>query len=211
MTARYAEKLGVAAILTLPELYYRPNKVEELVDYVKQVAEAAPNTPILYYHHPKKSFVQLPMPEFVTAATKRIPNFKGIKFTSSNLSEAYSTLRNLKADQDLILASPTVLAGAAILGFKSATAGSFNLFPTQCRDIMSAVAMKHILIARSIQEKVTRAVDAIGQEGRIPKLKAVMKIVSGLDMGPPRLPMKPASKEDVHELEKLFQELGFLN
>lgn len=60
--AEQADKLVVAAILTLPELYYRPKTVDELVDYVELISRVAPNTPILYYHHPKNSNVECKLP-----------------------------------------------------------------------------------------------------------------------------------------------------
>lgn len=54
---RYYASAGVSTILTLPELYFRPTTVDELVDYIALVANEAENLPILYYHYPKKSNV----------------------------------------------------------------------------------------------------------------------------------------------------------
>lgn len=48
------------------------------------------------------------MPAFVVEATTRIPNFKGIKFTSNDLSEAAQVKRNLKEDQEMFLGADTV-------------------------------------------------------------------------------------------------------
>lgn len=48
------------------------------------------------------------MPAFVAAATARIPNFKGIKFTSNDLSEGAQVLRTLKEGQEMFLGADTV-------------------------------------------------------------------------------------------------------
>lgn len=48
------------------------------------------------------------MPAFVTAATASIPNFKGIKFTSNDLSEGAQVLRALKDGQEMFLGADTV-------------------------------------------------------------------------------------------------------
>lgn len=48
------------------------------------------------------------MPEFVMAATAKIPNFKGLKFTSNDLSEGAQVLRSLKEGQEMFLGADTV-------------------------------------------------------------------------------------------------------
>lgn len=48
------------------------------------------------------------MPAFVVAATARIPNFKGIKFTSNDLSEGAQVLRTLQDGQEMFLGADTV-------------------------------------------------------------------------------------------------------
>lgn len=58
LQAQYCEKAGANSLLTLPELYFRPQSVPELVFYVEQVAKAAPSLPVLYYNYPKMSNVQ---------------------------------------------------------------------------------------------------------------------------------------------------------
>lgn len=40
------------SILCLPELYFKPTDTKNLMNYLKNVGEAAPNTPLLYYHIP---------------------------------------------------------------------------------------------------------------------------------------------------------------
>lgn len=48
------------------------------------------------------------MPAFVTAATASIPNFKGLKFTSNDLSEGAQVLRALNSDQEMFLGGDSV-------------------------------------------------------------------------------------------------------
>lgn len=50
--AEHAEKLNVDGILVLPDLFYRPVVEEDLLQYIRDVAKYAPNTPVLYYHIP---------------------------------------------------------------------------------------------------------------------------------------------------------------
>lgn len=55
------------------------------------------------------------MPAFVVSATARIPNFKGIKFTSNDLSEAAQVLRALKDGQEMFLGADTVSCYSAMV------------------------------------------------------------------------------------------------
>lgn len=40
------------ALLLLPELYFKPRTIEELVNYLKDIAEHVPEMPVFYYHIP---------------------------------------------------------------------------------------------------------------------------------------------------------------
>lgn len=210
--AKYSSKAGVDSLLTLPELYFRPQSVSELVSYVELVAEAASNLPVLYYHIPSMSKVEVNMPLFVKEASNRISNFKGIKFTSNDLAEAAQVLRVLKDDQEIFLGADTLLAPAALLGIKSAIGTTFNLFPTLAQDILDAVEKADVVQARALQEKLSLAVEAHTPEGAwVPTMKAGMEIVTGIKVGSPVLPQKPISEEAKKRIETRLKALKVLN
>lgn len=50
--AEHAEKIGVDAVLSLPELFFKPTTEEDLVYYLKEVAKYCPTRPFYYYHIP---------------------------------------------------------------------------------------------------------------------------------------------------------------
>lgn len=52
LQAQHAENLGVSSILCLPDLFFNPKTVDDLIHYLKFVSHAAPNTPLFYYHIP---------------------------------------------------------------------------------------------------------------------------------------------------------------
>lgn len=55
--AAHAEEKGADAVLCLPELFFKPTCVEDLVDYLKKVADHCPTRPLFYYHFPAFSKV----------------------------------------------------------------------------------------------------------------------------------------------------------
>ncbi|XP_047536837.1 N-acetylneuraminate lyase-like [Vanessa atalanta] len=209
---KYCSDVGVDSLLTLPELYFKPQSVSELVSYVELVAKAAPNLPVLYYHIPSMSKVEVNMPNFVTEATQRIPNFKGIKFTSNDLSEGAQVLRALKEDQTVFLGADTLLAPAALLGINSGIGTTFNLFPRLAQDILAAIEKADLVKARALQEKLSIAVEAHTAEGAwVPIMKAGMEIVTGIKVGPPALPQRPISEDAKKRIATKLQTLKLIN
>ncbi|XP_050667429.1 N-acetylneuraminate lyase-like isoform X2 [Leptidea sinapis] len=203
--------IGVDSILTLPELYFRPNDVTDLVDYVVEVAKLAPNLPILYYHAPHMTNVSVHMPTFAKAASDRIPNFKGIKFASTDLKEAEQLLRVLKDDQDILIAYAEVLAPAALMGIKSTTANVYNFLPHLARDILEAVNKQEMENARSLQSKLTSAIEAHIPEGAwVAVMRAGTEIVSGIELGPPLRPVKPITDESKQRIKQRLTDMGII-
>ncbi|CAH2044999.1 unnamed protein product, partial [Iphiclides podalirius] len=210
--ASYCERAGADSLLTLPELYFKPQDVSELVAYVELVAKAAPNLPVLYYHIPSMSKVEINMPAFVKAATARISNFKGIKFTSNDLSEGAQVLRALRDDQEMFLGADTLIAPAALLGIKSSIGTTWNLFPKLAQEILEAVEKNDVSKARELQEKLSLAIEAHTAEGAwVPIMKAGMEIISGIKVGPPSLPQRPISEEARKRIEDKLRGLRIIN
>lgn len=50
--AEHAEETKADAVLCLPDLFFKPTCEEDLVDYLKNVAEYCPTRPFFYYHIP---------------------------------------------------------------------------------------------------------------------------------------------------------------
>lgn len=50
--AQHAEKLGVDAVLILPDFFYHPHTEEDMVQYMQDVAQYCPSRPMMYYHVP---------------------------------------------------------------------------------------------------------------------------------------------------------------
>lgn len=48
----HAEKIGVDAIVLLPDLFYKPITEEDLVEYFKLITKYITRVPVLYYHIP---------------------------------------------------------------------------------------------------------------------------------------------------------------
>uniref|UniRef100_A0A1A9UPM0 N-acetylneuraminate lyase n=1 Tax=Glossina austeni TaxID=7395 RepID=A0A1A9UPM0_GLOAU len=49
----YAEELGVHSVCCLPEIFYKPRNIDQLIAYCKLVAKTCPSRPFFYHHIPR--------------------------------------------------------------------------------------------------------------------------------------------------------------
>ncbi|XP_077285636.1 N-acetylneuraminate lyase-like isoform X2 [Arctopsyche grandis] len=209
--AKHAEELKVDSILTLPELYIKPTNTNDLVDYLEIVSKAAPNTPLLYYHIPMFTSETLSMSELITEAKKSVKTFKGIKFTSNNLTEGKAAFLASGNDCVVFLGADSVLLDAFILGFDSSIGTTFNMSNLGF-DIMELMKRKDntkMTEARECQEKLSAVITTISQHGNwVQTMKAAMGLLTKIDVGQPRPPLKSLTRAQIKEISNGLVKLG---
>ncbi|XP_072929726.1 N-acetylneuraminate lyase-like isoform X2 [Epargyreus clarus] len=209
--AKYAEQVKVDAILTLPELYFKPKNAEELVDYLHVVANAAPSTPLVYYNNPGMSGVVVDYPAFYKLAVAKIPTFMGIK---ADLPTA-NQLADLLSDGRKIYITNHVLAPSVLMGHDSSIATVSAMFPRLVVDVVEASLAGDLEKARTLQSKLNVLVNTIATEGKfppncfVPSMKAAMEYVTGIKVGPPRLPQRPIDDECKNRIQQKMKLLGY--
>ncbi|CAG9766234.1 unnamed protein product [Ceutorhynchus assimilis] len=200
--AKHAEQVGADSILCLPELYFKANTAQELIDYLKNVAAAAPNTPLLYYHIPMWSGVHVNMEQFLNLSVGQIPSFHGIKYTSNDLSEAYNALKAADGRYAVFLGADTLVQPAFALGFDSVIATGLNFLPEHFVKLVALVKENKIVEARNVQAKITAAVKAVSKHGHwIPTMKVAMNSFTSVDVGLAREPLKNLTQEQVKQIQ----------
>jgi len=160
--AEHAEKIGADAVLCLPELFFRPTSEEDLVHYLKEVAQHCPTRPLLYYHIPTFSGVHLSMARFCDLAEKAIPTFCGIEFANADLSLGSACL---KPGRNVLLGADTVLCGALVLGFEAAIIWSVNICPELAIECFECIQNNKLREAQAAQVKLTKRVNEVLAQG----------------------------------------------
>ncbi|KAI5631017.1 dihydrodipicolinate synthetase family domain-containing protein [Phthorimaea operculella] len=203
--ARYAETRQADCIMTLPEIYYKPSTTEGLVQYLEEVSAAAPSLPLLYYHFPMMSGVDVKIPEFFKLASSRIPNFKGMK---ADLSVAVQVADMLGEDQRIFNGNH-MIAPAVLLGHESSIATVTNMFPDLVLEIVGATKAGDVELVRKLQGKMNKLVAGIASQGDfLPCMKAAMPLVTGIQVGQPRRPMMPLEEPRLRKVEAALKGLG---
>jgi len=209
---KHAESLGVAAIGVLPNLFPRPRSVGELVDWCRRIGEAAPKTPLFYYHIPGFSGVSLPMAEFLQEGGKAIPTLAGIKYSSADFGELAQMLavKSPKGKAFKIFhGSDETFTAALGFGIDSAVGSTYNFMPQVFQRLQELHSKGDIEEVTKTQEKLTKFFKNIFSLGfGVSALKPVMRIVTGLDLGPTRYPWSELGAEKEEKLHKILKESG---
>ncbi|CAG9789450.1 unnamed protein product [Diatraea saccharalis] len=187
--ANHAELVMADGMMTLPELYFKPKTPTKLVDYLEEISAAAPTVPLIYYHFPAMSGVDMNMPELYREATRRIPNFKGFK---ADLNVAVQLEELLAPDHRVFIANH-LLAPSVLMGHASSIATVTNLFPSLIRDLVDSASSSNppTSLMRK-QSKLNSMVAAITDQGKwefVPSMKVAMELITGISVGDPRKPL----------------------
>lgn len=190
--ARHAVEQKVHALLCLPELFFYPSSVAEVVTYLRDVGESAPDTPLFYYHIPMFTRVCLDTEELVRKCKEEVPSFGGIKFTHNNLEELQ---RTVQVDQDLVcfLGNDQLILPGLMYGCHSTIATTINLFPHVVREIYQHFQDGNHGDAQTAQDSLSDCIRKCPFKGNwVSVMKWIMQKYGGghfVDVGPVRKPL----------------------
>ncbi|XP_034174310.1 N-acetylneuraminate lyase-like [Osmia lignaria lignaria] len=208
--AKHAESIKADSILCLPELYFKPTTSEQLTEYLKLVGSAAPNTPLLYYHIPMFTNVNVHMGQFLESLGEAVPTFVGIKFTSANLEEGAQALNASNKKYVIFLGNDQLISAACALGMDSVIATGINMLPELLLETFNEGKAGNMLKAKEKQERLTKAVMAISKHGNwVETMKVAMPLLTNIKPGPTRAPLKTLPPQVTSAIAKDLQTLGF--
>jgi len=187
--AEHAEKIGVSAVLVLPDLFFRPIVGEDLVEYLKDISKYCPTRPMYYYHIPIYTHVKFDLVRFCELAEQHINTFCGIEYAHGDLAEGVTLL---KQGRNVLLGCDTVLAGALTLGFDAAILTTLNIVPEFVINIYDYVFANKLREAQDAQVKLNHRVWEITNHGKFDWLESMKtefnKINTVFQCGPWRKP-----------------------
>ncbi|XP_029039289.2 N-acetylneuraminate lyase-like [Osmia bicornis bicornis] len=208
--AKHAESIKADSILCLPELYFKPTTSEQLTEYLKLVGSAAPNTPLLYYHIPMFTNVNVHMGQFLESLGEAVPTFVGIKFTSANLEEGAQALNASNKKYVIFLGNDQLISAACALGMDSVIATGINMLPELLLETFNEGKAGNMLKAKEKQERLTKAVMAISKHGNwVETMKVAMPLLTNIKPGPTRAPLKTLPPQITSAIAKDLHTLGF--
>ncbi|OWF37509.1 N-acetylneuraminate lyase-like [Mizuhopecten yessoensis] len=205
--ARHAEDVGVDAIAALAPSFFKPTNEEALVEYMAAVAGMAPKTPFYYYCINYVTGIYLNAAKFLRLAKDKIPTLCGLKHSSKELTSAHSCMMVDKDRFQVMCGTDVQYITALSLGIDVPVSVAFmgDVF----YNLKTAYDKGDMASAMKFQEQA-QLIDTLRDRpgGAFPIAKRMFTIISGLDMGPVRLPLKDICKEQEDSLRKDIDALG---
>lgn len=204
--AAVAQRAGVAAIGTMAPFFFKPTP-EAMVDFLQQIASAAPNTPLYYYDIPSMTGVNLPLAQMLERARQRIPTLVGVKFTNYDLMTFQECLALDGGKLDCLYGHDELLLPALALGAQGAIGSTYNIAAPVYLRIMQAFAAGDLDTARQEQHTAVRLIRALARYGVVRTAKAVSKML-GVDCGPVRAPLADLTPAEQREVYSALKDLN---
>ncbi|XP_077968348.1 N-acetylneuraminate lyase-like [Styela clava] len=200
--AKHAESIGAAGIATVSSFYFKPKTPKHLAIYLSEVAEAAPNTPMMYYHLLTITGVDFKIKEVIDEIEKiGVPNFAGVKFTSLDLCDFGRCIDCYGEKYSMCYGWDQQMSAALLMGAQSGVGSTYNYALKLYQRLYDACVRKDVKIATDEQYKSQRFISYLmTADLDIGMGKALMSRITGINVGPPRLPMLPTPKEQMDKI-----------
>jgi N-acetylneuraminate lyase len=206
--AQHAQAAGADAIATIAPSFFKPASAAELVAWCAQVAAAAPKLPFYYYHMPAMTGVTISAAEFLQSVNGQIPNLAGVKFTHENLMD-FSRSSDMEAGKyELLFGRDEILLSGLALGARGAVGSTYNFAAPLYLRIIDAFSRGDIAAARRDQSRAMDFIEVLNRHGGLGAGKSAMKLI-GVDCGPVRLPLRPATAREEQSLREGLERVGF--
>lgn len=207
--AQHAQEIGAYGIGSIAPSFFKPGSVEDLVQYFKPIAAAAPKLPFYYYNMPSMTGVSLSVTQFLLRAKEVIPSLRGVKFTHNNLMEMQQCIRLNDGEFDILHGFDEILITGLAEGAKGAVGSTYNYIPRLYKKIMDAMAENRIEDARRLQYESVKILDVVIRHGGGVRGGKVLMKLAGVDCGNCRLPIAPVTQEEEDQIRQELKETAF--
>lgn len=206
--SRHADTLDIFATSVIGPCFFKPGSVEDLVEYCRLNAAAAPSKGF-YYYHSGMSGLSLDMEQFLITAADKIPNLSGMKFNSSDMYEFQRCLRVNNGQFDIPFGVDEFLPAGLACGSIGAVGSTYNYAaPLYLRLIDSFNQGNHQDVA-ACMDKVIAIIRVLVQYGGVAAGKLAMQL-HGIDVGDPRRPLRPMTAEQKQDALAEFRAAEFM-
>jgi 4-hydroxy-tetrahydrodipicolinate synthase len=205
-----AEKLGFDAVMVLGPCYCKPTQ-EGVYRHFKAIAQAT-SLPVMLYNIPIFTGLNVEK-ETVARLAEDIPNIVGIKDEAGiNPTQMTEFLRVTPPGFTVYNGDDIMVLCGLAQGAAGVVSGASHLIGAQMREMINRFLSGDIVGARATHAALDPLFKDFCQNGRtngIPIWKAAMNLC-GLKVGPPRLPLAPATEAETEVIRGHLLRLGLL-
>ena len=206
--AGHAQSIGADAVAAVAPYYSRPRTREALTASLAAIAAGAPKLPFFFYHIPSLTGVSFPVADMMSGLRETIPNFAGVKFTCEDLMDYHGVLAACEPGEQAFFGRDEILLAGLALGAISAVGSTYNYSARLSDAIIQAFRRGDWDEARRLQLASRRQIMAFLRAGGDSQ-KITMRLASGIDLGPARLPAGRLSPEAEKDYLAELDAIGF--
>jgi 4-hydroxy-tetrahydrodipicolinate synthase len=200
-----AEKAGCDGALVVSPYYNKPPQ-EGLVRHFTSVAGAT-GLPVILYNIPGRTAVRIAHQTLLRLA--EVDNIIGVKDATGDLAGTTELIAEAPADfevisgEDLLTFHLVCLGGTGVISVTSHVAGE------RMRQMIDMVESGDVAGARKIHHELIPLYKGLFITTSPIPVKAAMAL-AGQPVGPPRLPLIPATEDEIARIKKAMEDAGAL-
>lgn len=206
----HAEEIGAYAVGMIGPCHFKPENVDVLVEYCREVAMVSLKTPFYYYHMPSINGIKFSMREFLEKGADQIPNLAGIKYTYEDLMDFHLCQSFEGGRFDMLFGRDELLLCGLVFGAKGAVGSTYNFAAPLYNRLIDEFNLGHLKKACALQRQSMEMIKIIMSAGGsfLPAAKALMKRI-GIDCGPVRLPLANLAEQPYESMIRRLEQIEF--
>jgi 4-hydroxy-tetrahydrodipicolinate synthase len=200
--ARFAEKMGAAAVMVIPMSYWKLTEAEIFTHY--DTVASAISLPIMAYNNPATGGLDM-APEFLAKLLK-IPNVTMIKESTGDVNRLHRLVQAAGEDVAFYNGSNPLALDAFVAGARGWCTAAPNLIPQLNLDLYAAIQRGNLADALAVFRKQLPLLQFI-VAGGLPRTVAAGLKIMGIDAGYQRAPLADISDADKERLAGILKAL----
>ena len=200
--SRQAEQLGADGVMLAPPYYSLPT-LDELAAHLTAVNKAI-GIPIMLYNYPGRTGVDMP-PAFIERLA-RLRNIAYVKESTGEMSRITELLRRCGDRFGVFCGCDTIALESLFMGAAGWVGGVANVLPKAHVDLYEmAVVKPDYDCARQLFSRMLPALEMFEGGGKYTQFVKAACGLAGQGVGPPRSPLRAASRSEQSELRKVLK------
>lgn len=203
--SKEAERVGADALLVVTPYYNKATK-KSLITHYKAICESV-SLPVILYSVASRTGMNL-TPDLV-AELKKIPNIKGIKEASGDISQIVEIARLVDEDFALYSGNDDQVVPILAVGGSGVISTIGNIAPEQASRLVHSFLDGDVKTAREIQLAQKPLIDVLFSEVNPVPVKAAVSLLGKCEMNY-RLPLDVPEEETLNALKREMSAYGLL-
>jgi 4-hydroxy-tetrahydrodipicolinate synthase len=200
-----AERAGVDGVLVVTPYYNKPPQ-RGLMEHFTVVAGAT-GLPVMLYNIPGRTAVRIEHDTLLRLAA--VENILAVKDSTGDFDALSHVIAAAPPGFDVYCGDDWATFGFVCLGAVGAVSVASHVVGERIRQMIDLATSGDVAAARKVHQELLPAFDGMFLTSNPMPVKAALGLL-GQPVGPPRLPLVPASEEEIEKVRKALEDAGAL-